>query len=83
MTVLRRERDVAMREAVTKSGSTALVVVQNKLALRDKEFGKQRTRTQSNGVRYGSEGFSAGRSAAEKVNFNRPIGSGAQPRQLS
>jgi len=83
MSALRIERDVAMREAVTKSGSTALVVVQNKLALRDKEFGKQRTRNSSNSVKYGSEGFTAGRSAAERVQFNRPIGGGAQPRQLS
>ena len=60
-----------------------VVVVQNKLALRDKEFGKQRTRTSSNGVRYGSEGLSAGRAAAEKVQFNRPIGSSNQPRQLA
>jgi len=83
MRTLRAERDVAMRAAVTKTGSTALVVVQNKLALRDKEFGKQRIRNSRNSVRYASEGFTAGRSAAEKVNFNRPIGSGTQPRQLS
>jgi hypothetical protein len=80
MTVLRRERDVAMKEAVTKTG-TALMVVQNKLALRDAEFGKQKVRHQS--TKFGTQGFNQGRAAAEKVNFNRPIGSSAQPRQLS
>ena len=46
MTTLRAERDVAMKAAVTKTG-TALMVVQTKLALRDKEFGKQKVRHSS------------------------------------
>ena len=80
MTQLRAERDVAMKAAITKTG-TALMVVQNKLALRDKEFGKQRTRTQKQ--KFSSDGFHQGRAAAEKVNLNRPIGSNSQPRQIS
>ena len=80
MTQLRKERDVAMKEAVTKTG-TALMVVQNKLALRDAEFGKQKIRNQR--TKFASQGFNQGRAAAERVNFNRPIGSSAQPRQLS
>ncbi|MBI4291304.1 MAG: DUF2786 domain-containing protein [Betaproteobacteria bacterium] len=80
MTTLRAERDVAMKEAVTKTG-TALMVVQNKLALRDAEFGKQKVRNRS--TKFASDGFTQGRAAAEKVQFNRPIGSSAQPRRLS
>src|ERR1035437_7284727 len=62
MKQLRAERDVAMKAAVTKSG-TALMVVQNKLALRDKEFGPQRVRNQSQ--KFASDGFTQGRAAAE------------------
>ena len=73
MRALRAERDIAMKQAVTKTGN-ALVVVNNKLALRDAEFGRQHTRTTR--VRFASQGFHEGRQAAERANFNRPIGGG-------
>ena len=76
MKKLRAERDVAMKAAVTKTG-TALMVVQNKLVLRDAEFGKQ-GRGRTSRVRFASDGFTQGRAAAERVNFNRPIGGVAQ-----
>lgn len=79
MKTLRAERDVAMKEAVTKTG-TALMVVQNKLALRDAEFGKQRVRSGGRSTKFGSEGFHEGKAAADRVNFNRPIESQAQAR---
>ena len=70
-----------MKAAVTKTG-TALMVIQNKLVLRDAEFGRQGHGRKSR-VKFASNGFTQGRAAADKVNFNRPIGSSAQPRQLS
>lgn len=76
MKTLRAERDVAMKAAITTSG-TALMVVQNKLVLRDAEFGKQ-GRGRTSRVRFASDGFTQGRAAAERVNFNRPIGGAAQ-----
>ncbi len=77
MTTLRAERDVAMKAAVTKTG-TALMVVQTKLALRDAEFGKQKVRHSQ--TKFASDGFKQGRAAADRVNFNRPIGSAKQAR---
>ena len=81
MKTLRAERDVAMKAAVTKTG-TALMVVQNKLALRDAEFGKQ-GRGRASRVRFASDGFTQGRAAADKVNFSRPIGASGQAKQIS
>lgn len=80
MRELRAERDAAMREAVTQTG-TALMVVQNKLALRDAEFGKQRIRNTR--VKYASQGFREGKSAADRATFNRPIGNSAPQGRLS
>ncbi len=71
MDALLAERTAAMKAVVTKSG-TALMVIQNKIALRDQQFGRQiygRTRR----VKFASDGFTQGRAAAERVNFNRPI----------
>lgn len=81
MKALRAERDVAMKAAVTTAG-TALMVVQNKLALRDAQFGKQ-GHGRTSKVKFASDGFRQGRAAADSVNFNRPIGSSGQPRQIS
>ena len=78
MRVLRIERDAAMQAAVTTTG-TALMVVNNKLALRDAEFGRQREKNSR--VKLGTQGFREGRAAADRANFNRPLGSAAnQPR---
>lgn len=73
---LRRERDDAMRQAVTSAG-TALVVVQNKIALRDAEFGRQKIRT-SRTSSVAGDGYRAGRAAGDRVNFSKPIGSSSQ-----
>jgi hypothetical protein len=80
MKKLRAERDAAMKAAVTKSG-TALIVVQNKLMLRDAEFGRQRVRTTR--VKFASDGYVQGRAAGNRANFNRPIGGSASSRQLT
>ena len=80
MRKLRIERDAALKAAVTRTG-TALMVVENKVALRDAEFGKQGVGRKTN-VRFASDGFHQGRAAAERVTFNRPIGSQAK-QQLS
>jgi len=79
MMTLKSERDTALRQAVTKTG-TALMVVQNKIALRDAEFGKQRVAHRR--AKLGSKGFVEGRAAADRATFNRPIGGAAQ-QQLS
>jgi hypothetical protein len=71
MRTLRMERDEALRQAVTKTG-TALMAVENKIALRDAEFGKQQVRKQR--TTFASEGFREGSSAADRVKLNRPIG---------
>ena len=76
MTALLAERNAAMKAAVTKTG-TALMVIENKLALRDAEFGKQGHGRKSR-VKFASDGFTQGRAAADKVNFNRPIGHTSQ-----
>ena len=78
MQTLKREQEAALRQAVTATG-TALMVVQNKIALRDAEFGRQKIRHSR--AHLGSYGFSEGRAAADRATFNRPIGQ-AQ-RQLS
>ena len=75
MRTLRAERDSAMKQAVTKTGN-ALMVVNNKLALRDAEFGKQQVKNTR--VKFASQGFREGRQAADRANFRRPIGGGAQ-----
>ncbi len=72
MTALLAERTAAMRAAATKSG-TALMVIQNKIALRDQQFGQQ-GHGKAARVKFASDGFTQGRAAAERVNFSRPIG---------
>jgi hypothetical protein len=79
MRALKQEQTEALRQAVTTTG-TALMVVQNKIALRDAEFGKQKVSHRLS--RLGSQGFHEGRAAADRATFNRPIG-GAQQRRLS
>ena len=81
MKALRAERIAAMKAAVTKTG-TALMVIQNKLVLRDAEFGRQGHGRKSR-VKFASNGFTQGRAAADKVNFSRPLGGGMGQKQLS
>ena len=80
MRVLRTERDQAMKAAVTKTGN-ALMVVNNKLALRDAQFGRQGVRNSR--ANLGSQGFREGRNAADRANFTRPLGSAANQPRLS
>jgi hypothetical protein len=80
MRVLRAERDQAMKVAVTKTGN-ALMVVNNKLALRDAQFGRQGVRNSR--ANLGSQGFREGRNAADRANFSRPLGSAANQSRLS
>ena len=80
MRALRAERDNALRAVVTSTG-TALVIVQQKIALRDAEFGKQtygRSRSTSMG-----NGAEAGRRAGDRASFSRPIGSSGGRAQLN
>jgi hypothetical protein len=68
------ERKGALRKASTSAG-TALMVVENKLALRDAEFGKMITK-RTGRASSASFGFQAGKRAADQVQFNRPLGVG-------
>ena len=81
MSAMRRERDEALREAVTSTG-TALVVVENKLALRDEQFGKQEYgRARRCGHGGGSfDAYAAGRAAGDRASFARPVGHSSQAR---
>lgn len=53
-------------------------MVNHKLALRDAEFGRQRESRSS--VKFATQGFHEGRSAADRANFYRPIASANQRR---
>lgn len=59
-------------EALTGSGSTALAIIDTKIALRDEKFGKQKVRTRNEYPQYG--GREAGAKAGDRVGLNRPIG---------
>lgn len=74
MYALRAERDVVYSEAVNTAGQkgTALVVVSDKLARRDEEFGPQESRSKKRQYQNGIAAM-AGYAAGEKVGFNRPI----------
>ena len=52
------------------------MVVANKIALRDAEFGKQKVSHRKLKANYSSNGFHQGRKAADRATFNRPIGGG-------
>jgi hypothetical protein len=80
METIKAQGEAELRQAVTKSG-TALMVVQNKIALRDSEFGKQKVRNSR--AKLGSKGFVEGRAAADRASFNRPIGNSSEQRQLA
>lgn len=84
MYALRAERDEAYRAATNSSGQTgtALVIVSDKLAKRDAEFGAQEAKPAKREYRDLSATF-AGRSAGDKVGFNRPVGSSSNDRRIA
>jgi hypothetical protein len=65
---MKRERDEALRT----SSCTALAVISTKLVERDKVFGKQTFAHKQ--VNFRTGGYSAGRAAADRANFSRPVG---------
>jgi len=67
---LRAERDVAFKAGT----GTALVVVSDKLAKRDAEFGGAQYK-QSKVALTSARAAAMGRDAANKIGFNRPVGS--------
>lgn len=72
MSMLARETKEEMKAAAA-TGSTALVLVDRKIALRDEHFGAMKTRTA--GSRQSNySAAAAGTRAGDKVNFNRPLG---------
>lgn len=74
---LRRERDEALKTEVVTSTSNALVVVNQKIALRDAEFGRQQVRNTSR--RHSSaHARSSGRAAGDRVGLGRPLGGGSK-----
>jgi hypothetical protein len=70
MKALAAERKVELSKAVTSTG-TALILVNQKLALRDEVFGAQMFKTTRAKRGYG---WSDGHRAGDKANFNRPLG---------
>lgn len=78
MKALLRERKEALAAVQTATG-TALIVVNQKIALRDEQFGTQ-TYGRASRVTMRASGASAGRSAADRASFSRPIGSQSQAR---
>lgn len=70
---LRSERNQAMQEAKVAGGGTALVVLQNKLQLRDQHFGGA-WKTKAKAANLRNAGFKEGVAAANRANFNRPVG---------
>jgi len=81
---LRAERDVAYQEATNSAGQkgTALVVVSDKLARRDAEFGEQKSKNAER-IPRDSQATFAGRGAGDKVGFSRPIGQTTNDRRIS
>lgn len=83
MQAMRAESDAELRRTELTSGGTALVLVSQKIALRDAQFGKARY-SHKGSSRYASHSTaSAGRSAADKVGFGRPVGSSGITKRLS
>lgn len=79
MKALRAERDQAYA-----STGTALVVVNQKIALRDQEFGGESYRTSKRAVSFHHEDAAAkGFAAAKKVQFNRPLTGASNNKRIS
>jgi hypothetical protein len=75
---LRAERDVAFKAGT----GTALVVVSDKLAKRDQEFGVAKYKT-SKVVATNAAAAAMGRAAADKVGLGRPVGAQQQRAMLA
>jgi len=71
MKALRKERNAAM-EAVKTATGTALMVIDQKIALRDAEFGKPKYTTVHSSM-WDRRAGAAGREAGDKVGFSRPV----------
>lgn len=80
---LRKERDKEYAEHVDSKGRTgnALIIVNNKLKLRDERFGEQKYGKASVTMRDGSAS-ARGRSAGDSVNINRTIKSSAPSHKM-
>lgn len=76
MAAMMQERRAAL-EAVQTSAGTALVVVNQKLALRDAEFGAQ-TWGKARSYSYRSSGYSSGREAGNRAGLGRPVAGTSQ-----
>jgi hypothetical protein len=72
MAELAIERKEALRAHATSTG-TALMVVENKVALRDAKFGEQRY-ARARSVSLHAAGAQAGRAAGDRASFNRSVG---------
>lgn len=79
MKTLKEEAKEEMREAgeataaAGSSGVTALAVIEQKITLRDEQFGKFKV-SNSKVRAAGDYAFGAGRAAGDKVGFGRPVG---------
>lgn len=89
MTAMRAESDAELRQSKTMNEAgnviqnTALVLVSQKIALRDAEFGKAQYKS-GTGRRYADHNAaSAGRNAGDRVGFGRPVGSSGVTKRLS
>lgn len=80
MAALLEERKAAL-EAVKTSAGTALMIVDQKLTLRDEEFGRQ-TYGRATSVRLRATGATAGRAAGDCASINRPL-SGQSAQRLA
>lgn len=85
MYALRAERDKAFSEATNSAGKTgtALVVISDKLARRDAEFGPQMSKNAKKKTVRDPAAILAGRAAGEKVGFNRPVGATTNDRRIA
>jgi hypothetical protein len=79
MKKLRKERDAAFAEA---SSGTALVLVNQKLALRDAEFGVQKVKHGPARSASSVHAIEAGRATGDRVGFARPLAGGQKSNLL-
>ena len=83
MQAMRAESDAELRRTELTSGGTALVLVSQKIALRDAQFGKARYGHKGSSRYASHSAASAGRSAGDRVGFGRPVGSSGITKRLS
>jgi hypothetical protein len=73
MTELKRAMKEELRATPAGNAGTALVIVDQKIALRDEQFGKFKT-SKSYSRSAGAFAFGAGSAAGDKVGLGRPVG---------